>query len=124
MPQIDILLKFASIEAAKADSVIKTYLRRNEAGGDDFAPDAIIPDTKVWKVSQDKNRIHNYLPGYFLTISLFNVLVELQNHKAVQIVINVDENKILYKTISDAIIQDLRFEPIFSGRDYPWGNWK
>lgn len=124
MPQIDVILRFTSRAAAKDDPAVRAYLRRNEADtDDDFAPDAIIPNVKVWRASQDVNGVHNYLAGFFVLVSLPRIVPALRDHDAVQVVINADTNAVLRKTVSNAVMQDLRFEPVFAGSNYPFGNW-
>lgn len=127
--QIDVVLKFASLAAAKADPVIQ---RHYDAIQDLFAQDRVIPGLEVWRASQDVGSVHTLLPGWFLLISLESgrIPAALRDHPAVQVVINRDRanarqaGAIIRSTVSQALLQDLRFQPVFAGADYPWGAWQ
>lgn len=129
MPQIDVILRFASLAAAKADASVRQHY---DAIEDLFAGDRVIPNIKVWRASQDvagtdgegnPTVTHTYLTGWFVLVSLPRLVPALRDHAAVQVVINGETNEIIRKTVTNAVMQDLRFEPVFAGRDYPWGNW-
>ena len=134
--QIDVILKFADMATAKADFVVASHY---DAVQDAFAGDRVIPNVKVWRASQDVGGTdgqgnptvtHTFLPGYFVLISLPRVVPALRDHAAVQIVINRDKanarqaGMTLRKTVSDVVMQDLRFSPVFAGFDPPWGAWQ
>jgi len=127
--QIDVVLKFASRAAARSDPIVSQHY---DVMQDLFAQDRVIPDLKVWRMSQDVNGAHTMLPGWFLLVSLQSGRVPdaLRDHPAVQIVINRDKanarqaGAIIRSTVSAALLQDLRFEPMFAGSDYPWGAWQ
>ncbi len=127
--QIDVVLKFASLAAAKADPVIQQHRDTVE---DLFAEDRVIPNMQVWRASQDVNGVHTPLSGWFLLISLESGRIPnaLRDHASVQVVINRDKanarqaGAIIRSTVSQALLQDLRFQPVFAGSDYPWGNWQ
>ncbi len=128
MSQIDVVLKFTSLAAAKADPVVQQHY---DAIENLFAQDRVIPGLQVWRASQDVGGAHTFLPGWFLLISLESGRIPnaLRDHDAVQCVINRDKanarqaGAIIRKTVSDAVMQDLRFQPVFAGSDYPWGAW-
>ncbi len=134
--QIDVVLKFADVATAKADAVVLSHY---DAVQDAFAGDRVIPNVKVWRTSQDvagtdaqgnPTVTHTYLPGFFVLISLPRVVPELRDHAAVQVVIDRDKanarqaGMILRKTVTNAVMQDLRWSPVFAGSDYPWGAWR
>lgn len=127
--QIDVVLKFASLAAAKADPVVQQHY---DALQDLFASDRVIPNVKVWRASQDVGSTHNYLAGWYMLVSLESGRVPnaLRDHAAVQVVINRDKanarqpGAIIRSTVGAAVLQDLRFEPVFAGSDYPWNNWQ
>lgn len=136
MPQIDVVLRFASLTVAKADPVVQKYRNQIE---DLWADDSVIPNIKVWRVSQDvigtdaegkPTVTHTYVTGWLALISLPRVVTALHDHPAVQFVVDRDKmnarqpGMILRKTITDAALNDFRFEPVFAGMDPPWGAWQ
>ena len=135
MPQIDVVLKFDSIAAAKADPTVQQYRNAIE---DLWGGDSVIPNLKVWRVSQDvagtdgegnPTVTHTYLPGFFVLVSLPRVVNALRDHAAVQFVVDREKmnareaGMVLRKTVSNAVLNDFRFEPVFAGMDPPWGAW-
>lgn len=135
MPQIDVVLKFASIAAAKADPTVQQYRNQIE---DLWAGDSVIPNVKVWRVSQDvagtdvegnPTVTHTYQTGFFVLVSLPRIVNVLRDHAAVQFAVDRekmntrDSGMVLRKTVSNAILNDFRFEPIFAGMEPPWGAW-
>lgn len=126
MPQIDVILHFSSIAAAKGDSVIQQHY---DAIEDAFAGDRVIPNLQVWRNSQDVNGVHTFLSGWFLLVSVDHPVPVLRDHPAVQVAIDRNlanarqPGAILKSNISAALLQDIRFQPVFAGSDYPWGNW-
>lgn len=136
MPQIDVVLRFASLAAAKADPVVQQYRNQIE---DLWAGDSVIPNVRVWRVSQDTYGIdaegnptvtHAYQSGWFALISLPRVVNALRDHAAVQFVVDRDKmnarqsGMVLRKTVNDATLNDFRFEPVFAGMNPPWGAWQ
>lgn len=136
--QIDVVLKFASLAAAKADPVVQQH---RDAIADLFAGDRVIPNLKVWRASQDvagadaegnPTVTHNYLAGWYMLVSLESGRVPnaLRDHAAVQVAINRDKasarqvGAIIRSTVGAVVLQDIRFEPVFSGSDPPWGAWQ
>lgn len=136
MPQIDVILKYASRAAALADLVAQTNIDNQNVR--DFLSDRAIPNLQVWRASQDvagtdadgnPTVTHNYLSGFFVLISLPRVVPALRDDAAVQVVIDRDKanareaGAILKSTVGAAVLQDLRFSPVFAGADYPFGAW-
>ncbi len=133
---IDGIFKFTSLAAAKADPYVQTHMNALQTL---FAEDRIIPGLQVWRASQDvvgtdaeghPMVTHTYLTGWFMLVSVSRPIpLALQNHSALQIGIDRDmanartAGMVLKSNITNAILQDLRFSPVFSGSDYPWGNW-
>lgn len=123
MPQIDAILKFTSLAAALADPVVQQHV------GDDqqqtFMSDHVIPNLQVWRDSQDVAGVHTYLLGYYALISLPRIVSALRDHPAVQVVINRADNTVVRRGtgIGLALLNDLRFSPIYAGCAYPWGAW-
>ena len=135
MPQIDVVLKFASLSAAKADPVVQKYRDEIE---DLWAGDSVIPNIKVWRVSQDIHGTdsegnptvtHTYQSGWFVLVSLPRIVNALRDHAAVQFAVDREKmnareaGMVLRKTVSDAVLNDFRFEPVFAGMNPPWGAW-
>jgi hypothetical protein len=126
--QYDAVLKYVSLAAALADPVVQQhYSLLNSA----WFQDHVIPDIKVWRASQDNpDGTHNYLAGYFVLVSLPRLVVALRDDAAVQVVINRDlanagmAGAIVRSTVGAVVLQDLRFEPVFAGSNYPWGQWQ
>jgi hypothetical protein len=136
MPQIDVVLKFASRAAAIA--ALSDYVRPDEDGIARFSRDRIMPDIKVWRVSQDvigtdgegnSTVTHNYLAGYYVLVSLPRVVPALRDRAEVQFVYDRDKanarqsGAVLRSTVGPAVLQDIRFEPVFAGSDLPFGAW-
>lgn len=126
---IDVVLKFTSLAAAKADPVVQQHY---DAIEDLFALDRVIPNVKVWRASQDVGGVHTYLSGWYALISLESGRIpnSLRDHEAVQVVIDRDKanarqpGAIIRSTVGAAVLQDIRFQPVFAGSDYPWGAWQ
>jgi hypothetical protein len=119
---IDCILKFTSKAAAL------TALA-NHTDGQDWLPDHVLPDVKVWRTSQDVGDVHTYLTGYFVMISLPQAVPALNNIAAVQFVVDRDlanawqPGMILKANLTNAVLQDLRVSPLFAGCDWPFGAW-
>lgn len=136
---IDVMLKFASRAAALADPVVQLYKNKDANNQDQFAPDLILPNVRVWRASQDTpgtdadgnpTVTHNYLPGFYILVSLPRTEPSLRDHAAIQVAADRDkmnarqDGMVLRKSFSDTLMQDLRFEPVFAGMTPPWGAWK
>jgi hypothetical protein len=132
---IDYFLKFASEAAAK--TALSSRLGTDEQGNLVWPRSYCFPGLQFWLASQDVagtdsdgNPIltHTYLPGYFIMVSLPNVLAALRDSAPVQIVIDRDlaasrsQGAVIKSNVSVAILQDLRFSPVPAGSDYPFGN--
>jgi hypothetical protein len=126
--QYDAVLKYATRADALADPNVQQHM---DALRTLFAGDRVIPDIKVWRASQDNpDGTHNYLAGYFVLISLPRLVVALRDDTAVQVVIDRDlanqglPGAIVRSTVGAVVLQDIRFEPVFAGSSYPWGQWQ
>lgn len=135
--QYDYVLKFADKTTAMADAtaVSQTYL--DGQGVRQWATSNVVELT-VWRNSQDTNGgndpdgnaiiVHHPLAGYFVLFSLPRVVPALVNHPAVQLVVDRDQMNagtpgfVLASGVSNAILQDIRFSPVFAGMNPPWGS--
>ena len=124
---IDYFLKYAGVAAAKADPLIQAHMDRLQTL---FDEGCIIVDPDVWRASQDVGGVHTYLSGFFLIISLPNLVPALRDAASVQFVIDREKAKarqagaIIKNNLTNTVLQDIRFEPIFAGSDYPFGGWQ
>src|SRR4051794_25257678 len=122
MPQIDAILKFADLATVLADPVVQQHTSMDGQGNPVFQGDHVIPDIKVWRASQDvagtatgpdgqtyPTVTHTYLSGYYALVSLPQIVPALRDHPAVQVVINRDSNAVIRRTVSLAVLNDLRF---------------
>lgn len=130
---IDSILNFASAQAAKDDPVLAAHMDQLLAWRGSY----VIPNLKVWRVSQDVSGTvngepfvrHVYIPGWSLLIALPNAASALLNHANLRVTIDRDRaiarrgGQIIKANVTNTIMQDTRFEPIFMGADYPWGAW-
>lgn len=136
MPQIDVLLKFATVTAARGDPIIQRYMSPDQAT---FSPDLVIPNIHAWKASQDVPSIdadgtpivtHTYLPDFYVLVSLPQAVPDLRDDTATTLAIDRDKmnarqsGMTIKTTLARPELQDIRFEPVFAGMDPPWGNWK
>lgn len=118
---IDYIAKFADQATAMADA---TFVA--QVVGGDWLRDHCTPIT-VWRNSQDVGGVHTPLAGFFVLISLNNIVPALRDHAAIQLVIDSDKaaarqaGMVIKSNVSGAILQDIRLQPIFAGRDYPFG---
>jgi hypothetical protein len=132
---IDALLNFTSLAAAKADPVLLAHMDQLQAWRGSY----VLPDVKSWRVSQDvagtdadgnPKVTHVYRTGWTLMISLPQVVPALFNHAALIVMIDRDRvianqtGQILKANVTTPVMQDTRWEPVFAGVEYPWGNWK
>jgi len=131
MSQIDYILKFADKATAVADAVAVLQTYTDAQSVKQFAQDHCLELT-VWRNSQDTtdgsgNAVHHPLAGYFVLISMPGVIPAVLNHSAVQIVVDRDKMNagqggfLLANNIAGAILQDIRFSPVFTGMNVPWG---
>lgn len=117
---IDYILKFA--DEATAKTALASRLIVNE-----WPLDHCIPDVKVWRASQDVGGVHTFLTGFFIIVSLGGIMPALRDLAVVQVVIDRDLAKarqagaVIKSNVSNAILQDLRFAPVFAGSDFPYG---
>lgn len=134
---IDALLNFPSAAAAKADPALSVHMDQLQSWRGSY----VLPDVKVWRPSQDHSigndldtgqpmMVHTYRVGWNIIISLPRVVPALQNHPNLIVMIVRDAviansiGMIVKANISQAIMQDTRWEPVFAGCEYPWGAWK
>jgi hypothetical protein len=133
---IDYFLKYA--DEATAKTALAQYLVMDRDGVGQWPLDLCIPDVKIWRDSQDvttpgpngKGPIitHTYLPGFFILVSLDRVRPALVNLPAVQVVIDREKavarqaGAVIKSGVSNAVLQDIRISPVFSGSDIPYGN--
>jgi hypothetical protein len=137
--QIDAMFKFASLAAAKADPVVQHYMSLDDSQQAQFQLNIIIPGVQVWRASQDvigtdadgnPTVTHTLLPGYFIFVSADHVISELRDHPALQVAVDRDKmnarqvGMVLKSTITNSLLQDLRFQPIYAGMNPPWGSWQ
>jgi hypothetical protein len=124
---IDYILKYANEAAAKT-----ALASRLNAG--EWPTDYFLPGITIWRDSQDVpdgqgGFIHTPLTGFFILVSLPNVLPALRDLAAVQVVVDRDLAKarqpgaVIKSNVTNAILQDLRWSPILAGSDNPWGTW-
>lgn len=133
---IDGIFKFTDLTAAKSDPYVQSHMDQLHTL---FMADRVIPGLQVWRASQDvigtdaqgfPMVTHTFLTGWFVLVSVNRPIPSgLANHPALQVGIDVDlansrtPGMILKNNIGGAILQDIRFSPVFAGRDFPWGNW-
>lgn len=134
----DALLNFPSAAAARNDPVLSRHMDQLQAWQGSY----VLPDVKAWRPSQDHSIgpdpmdpsipmiAHTYRAGWNLVISLPQIVPALLNHPNLIVMIDRDAalanrtGMIVKANVSQAAMQDTRWEPVFAGCDYPWGNWK
>jgi hypothetical protein len=136
---IDCFIKFASLAAALADAQVLAHTTLDDQGARQFLADHAIGQVQVWRASQDvagtdadgnPTVTHALLPGRFFTISGESLPSALIADAAVQVCVDRDKagrrqtGMVVKSNISLPLLQDLRFNPVFAGSDYPWGAWK
>jgi len=134
--QIDAVFRFNSLADAVADPTVQQYMDQLRTL---FLTDQAITDLQVWRVSQDVAGVspdgipivtHSYLGGFYLYVSLPRVVLSLRDHPNLQVAIDRDAantrrpGMILKSNLTNAVLQDVRFQPVFAGADYPWGAWQ
>lgn len=124
--QYDAVLQYANAAAAKAD-----LAAHYDAISDAFLADR-VESIQVWRASQDTtdgqgNVVHNYLAGFFVLVSASRLILSLRDDPNLQIVVNRDlcnerrSGCVVKSNINVAILQDIRFSPVFMGSDIPFG---
>lgn len=131
---IDYFFKFNTEAAAIADAAGSQFYNANTG----WNSDRVAPGLLVWRASQDVNGTdaqgnptvtHTPLAGWFGCISLDHVNNTLLNHANLQLAIDRDlsaagQVAILKSNLTTAVLQDIRFSPLFAGSNYPFGNLK
>lgn len=141
---IDYFFQFANEAAAIANasgSIYYTVASSSSSSGFPRAggwnQDRVVPGLQIWRASQDVANpsslgggfTHTMLPGWYGCISIPSVDNTLVNHANLQIAIDRDLSAaggtaILRSNVSSGVLQDLRFQPVFAGSNYPFGNLK
>lgn len=128
---IDSLLNFTSLAAAKADPVMQAHQDQLQ----NWIGSYVIPNVKSWRVSQDTPNaegdgvVHAYRTGWSVMISLPQIAPGLFNHANLIVMIDRDKvvahssGMILKANVTNLVMQDTRWEPVFMGVEYPWGAW-
>lgn len=117
---IDYFLKFA--DEATALAALQQFTNRT-----DWPLDYCIPGIQLWRVSQDVAGVHTFLPGFFVLVSLRNLVPALRDLAAVQVVIDRDKGNagqvgaVVKSNVSNLILQDIRIAPVFAGINLPYG---
>lgn len=133
------IFRFNNWVSAKADTEIRKQMHTALNDIDlDLLRDRAM-EVNVWRHSQDvigtdvegnQTRIHNYFNGATFIISLPFLIRELRDHPALQVVLNLNKCEakivgcVVKSNISNVILQDLRFSPVFAGMNLPWGDFK
>lgn len=128
------IARWNSITDARQDVAALAEMKDDDFNVKQFVQDHVILDLKVWRNSQDTtdqdgNPVHNYLPGYFAFISANRRIAAIENSSAVQVCINITKMNnneggfVVLSNYSNAILKDVRFEPVFMGMNLPWANW-
>jgi hypothetical protein len=135
---IDYFFKFSTEAAAIADASGTIYYQA-AANGNPASWNLwrVIPNLQVWRASQDVAGLdaqgnpivtHTFLPGWYGCISIMQQVPALLNHAALQIALDRDlaaaGQVAILKNNLGAILQDIRFSPVFCGSNYPFGNLK
>lgn len=120
---IDYFMKYAD------EATAKTALASRLTSDGGWPLDLCIPGVQFWRVSQDNgDGSHNYLPGFFIVVSLPTIVPALRDLGSVQVVIDREKAKarqsgaVIKSNVSNAILQDLMFSPVPAGADFPYGN--
>jgi hypothetical protein len=123
---IDYFVKYASLAAAKADPLVQAHMDQLQTI---FDESRVLINPVVWRASQDVNGVHTPLTGFYLVISLPNLVPALRDAASVQVVIDREKanarqpGAVIKSNLTTAVLQDIRFEPVFAGCDYPFGGW-
>lgn len=123
---IDYFFKFSTEAVAIADASGTLYY-----AGASWDLNCVAPNLQVWRVSQDVSDgqggfIHTYLTGWYGCVSLDHTDSTLVNHPSLQIAIDRTKAALgqvaILKSNLGAVLQDIRFSPVFAGSNYPFGN--
>lgn len=124
---IDYFLKF-NTEAEAITAATGTALGQVDPQNNWFWNAHFVnPNIKAWRISQDTiggippHIIHDYLIGWFVTVSTNNPNAQLSNHPNLAIELNRDGPPYLRKNLTGIPATDLAFEPVFAGSHYPIG---
>lgn len=131
---IDSVLNFISAQAARNDPVLSAHLDQLQAWRGSY----VIPGVRLWRASQDVTTVidgtpsvlHSYMSGWSILIALQGVAPGLLGHPNLQFMVDRERaaarspGMIVRSNVTQAVMQDLRFEPVFAGSDYPWGAWQ
>lgn len=142
MSPIDYILRFTDAATAKADAqMLASALGADDQGVKQFRADHCLVFAAVWRNSQDTTTtgtgpdgqqitvpVHHPMTGFFVLVSLQQIVPALRDHAAVQLVIDRDKlnarqaGMIIRSTVGAVVLQDIRFSPVFAGMDPPWGS--
>lgn len=128
---IDYFFKFLTEAAAIADAAGSIYYTSTAK----WNADRVVPDLQIWRNSQDvagplvngvPTIVHTLLTGWFGVVSLDHIDATLLNHAALQVALDRDKAAaglpaILKSNVTTAMLNDLRFQPVFAGASYPFG---
>lgn len=128
---IDYILKFADEATAKA--ALASRLKADDQGVTQWPTDYCLPGITIWRTSQDVSDgqggfIHTPLVGFFILISLPNILPALRDLAVVQVVIDRELARtrtigaVIKSNVTNAILQDIHFSPVYAGSDFPFGS--
>ncbi len=127
---IDYFFKFTDEASAIADASGTIYYSagftlRSVVYPGTWNPYRTIPNLQVWRTSQDIGGVHSFLPGWFGMIMVPQTIPALTNHSALQLAIDREAISAgqpgILKCNVTAILQDLRFQPVPMGSQYPFG---
>lgn len=121
---IDYFFKFATEAVAIADAAGSIYY---SVGDSQWNLYRVIPGLQIWRNSLDVAGVHTFLTGWYGVISLDSINNTLVNHAGLQLAIDREKSKagqvaIIRSNLTNAVLQDLRFQPVFAGSNYPFGN--
>lgn len=125
---IDYILKYKSEAAAK--TALASRLKEGE-----WPSDYCLPGITIWRESQDTfdsdgNAVHTPLTGFYILVSLERAIPALRDLAAVQVVVNRDKaverqaGAVIKSNVSNEILQDIRWSPVYAGSENPWGTWQ
>lgn len=137
MSDYDCIMMWDTKAAALADAVaILSNTSLDAQGARDWLRDHVIPDLQVWRNSLDTTTtdaqgntivVHSYIAKYFALISLTHRVAAIESDPALVLALDRDKMNarqagfVLFSAYSNAILQDIRFQPVFLGMDVPWG---
>ena len=132
MPQYDCILMWDDLAAARQDAIAAAHMLLDDFDAQQFLADHVIAGVKVWRASHDTtdgdgNVVHSYIAKYFALVSVTRRITALENASALVLALDRDKMNaresgyVLKTAYSAALLQDIRFEPVFMGMDVPWG---